>query len=87
MMRKETDKNVKEHFESFLITYQEVLENRMKDRNFKLRLVINLMRNKIAVINPVNKYDDKRFQYAETVTLNHKEIAKNSERISNNKKC
>ena len=45
------------------------------------------MRNKIAVINPVNKYDDKRFQYAEAVTLNHKEIAKNSERISNNKRC
>ena len=39
MMRKETDKNDKEHFESFLITYQEVLENRMKDRNFKFDYV------------------------------------------------
>ena len=39
MMRKETDKNVKEHFESFLITYQEVLENRMKDPNFKFDYV------------------------------------------------
>ena len=45
------------------------------------------MRNKITVINPVNKYDDKRLEYAETVTLNDKEIAKNSERISSNKKC
>ena len=51
MMRKETDKNVKEHFESFLITYQEVLENRMKDRNFKFDYVdwLSCLRHKISL--------------------------------------
>ena len=46
----------------------------------------DLMRNKIATINPINKCDDKRFQYAATVVLNHKDIGKNLERISKIKK-
>ena len=36
----------------------------------------NWKKNKIATINPINKKDNKCFQYAVTVTLNHKEITK-----------
>ena len=32
--------------------------------------------NQKATINPINKKDNKCFQYAVTVTLNHKEIKK-----------
>ena len=41
------------------------------------------LKNKKATINPQNKKDDKRFQYALTVTLNHEQIKNNPERISN----
>ena len=41
----------------------------------------NLMKNKKATINPIND-DDKYFQYAATVALNHKEIRKSSQRTS-----
>ena len=34
------------------------------------------MKNKKATINPINKKDNKCFQYAVTVTLNHKKIGK-----------
>ena len=34
------------------------------------------MKNKKATINPINKKDHKCFQYAVTVSLNHKEIGK-----------
>ena len=37
---------------------------------------------KKATINPINKKFHKCFQYAVTVALNHKEIGKNSERIT-----
>ena len=40
------------------------------------------LRNKRATINLQNN-DDKYFQYALTVELNHQNIRKNSERISN----
>ena len=41
------------------------------------------MKNNKSTINPVN-VDDKCFQYAATVALNHKEIRKRSGRISEN---
>ena len=41
------------------------------------------LKNKNATINPQNKEDDKRFQYALTVALNHEQIKNNPEIISN----
>ena len=38
--------------------------------------------NKKATINPINKSDNKCFQYALTVALNYEEIGKNPERIT-----
>ena len=40
------------------------------------------LKNKKATVNPQNKKDDKCFQYALTVALNHKQIKNNPERIS-----
>ena len=40
------------------------------------------IKNKKATINPINKRDNKCFQYAATVTLNYKEIGKHAERIT-----
>ena len=37
------------------------------------------IKNKNATINPSNKKDNKCFQYAVTVALNHEEIGKDSE--------
>ena len=37
---------------------------------------------KKKTINPINKKDNKCFEYAVTVTLNHKEIGKNPKRIT-----
>ena len=37
---------------------------------------------KKAIINPTNKNDNKCFQYAVTVALNHEEIGKYFERIT-----
>ena len=37
--------------------------------------------NQKATINPINKKDNKCFQYAVTVVLNHDKIAKNPGRI------
>ena len=39
------------------------------------------IKNKKATINHINKKDNKCFQYAVTVVLNHEEIGKHSERI------
>ena len=41
------------------------------------------IKNKKATINPINERDNKCFQYAITVALNHEEIEKHSERITN----
>ena len=41
--------------------------------------------SKKATINPINKRDNKLFQYAATVALNYEKIAKNSERITKTK--
>ena len=40
------------------------------------------VRNKRATINPQNKKDDRCFQYAVTVALNHEQIKDHPERIS-----
>ena len=40
------------------------------------------IKNKRETINPVNKKDNKCFQYVITVTLNHKEIKKDLQRIT-----
>ena len=40
------------------------------------------IKNKKATINPINKKDNKCFQYAVTVTLNHEEIGKKPERTT-----
>ena len=40
------------------------------------------VKNKKATINPINKKDNKYFQYAITVALNHEEIGKHPERIT-----
>ena len=39
------------------------------------------IKSKKATINPINKNDNKCFQYAITVPLNHDQIGKHSERI------
>ena len=41
------------------------------------------LRNKGATINPQNYYDNKCFQYAVTIALNHQNIENHPERISN----
>ena len=40
------------------------------------------IKNKKATINPVNKKDNKCFQYADAVALNHEEIKKDLQRIT-----
>ena len=40
------------------------------------------IKNKKATINPINKRDNKCFQFAVTVALSHEEIGKHSERIT-----
>ena len=40
------------------------------------------IKNKKATINPINKKDNKCFQYAITVGLNYEEIGKHAERIT-----
>ena len=40
------------------------------------------IKNKKATINSINKKDNKCFQYAVTVALNHEEMKKDSQRIT-----
>ena len=40
------------------------------------------IKHKKATINPINKKDNKCFQYAVTVMLNYEEIGKHSEKIT-----
>ena len=42
----------------------------------------DLIKSEKATINPINKKDNKCFQYAVTVVLNHDKIAKNPGRIT-----
>ena len=41
-----------------------------------------LDKKQIKTINPINKKDNKCFQYAVAVTLNHEEIKKDPQRIT-----
>ena len=41
------------------------------------------IKNKEATINAISRKDDKCFQYAVTVALNHEEIKKDPKRIAN----
>ena len=41
----------------------------------------DLIKSEKAIINPINKKDNKCFQYVVTVVLNHDKIAKNPGRI------
>ena len=43
------------------------------------------IKNKKATTNPINKKDNKCFQYAVTVALNHEEIERHAERITKRK--
>ena len=43
---------------------------------------LDWIKNKKATINPFNKKDNKCFQYAVTVMLNHEEIKKDLQRIT-----
>ena len=43
------------------------------------------IKNKKATLNPINKKDNKCFQYALTFTLNQEEIGKYRERITKSK--
>ena len=40
------------------------------------------IKNRKATINPINEKNNKYFQYAVTVALNHKKIEKDSQRIT-----
>ena len=40
------------------------------------------MKNKKVTINPINKKENKCFQYTVTVALNHEQIGKHAERIA-----
>ena len=42
----------------------------------------NWIKNKKAAINPINKKDNKCFQYPVTVTINHEEIKNDPKRIT-----
>ena len=42
----------------------------------------NWIKNKKAAINPINKKDNKCFQYTVTVTLNYEEVRKDLQRIT-----
>ena len=93
MIGNETDEIIKKRFESLLQKYQEVLEKSMKGSEFifdsadllynKLHKIIESpewLKNKKATISPIIN-DDKCFQYAVTVVLNHQNIKYNLERI------
>ena len=45
----------------------------------------NWIKTKKATTNPINKENNNRFQYAVTVTLNHKEIKNKSAKNNKNK--
>ena len=44
-----------------------------------------MIKNKKATINSINKKDNKCFQYAAKVALNHEEIKKDPQRIAKSK--
>ena len=99
----DTDEVIENLFRSFLQSYQENLEEKMRGLEFVFddinllhydRNKISLNRgesyinspdwieNKKATINPQNKKDNKCFQYALTVALNHEKSKRDRQRIS-----
>ena len=46
---------------------------------------LDCIKNKKRTINPLNKKDNKCFQYAITVALNHEKIGEHSEKITKTK--
>ena len=91
MINHKADEVIKEIFDSLKIRYQNNLES-MKGSEFHLLhfkchkinphregLYIDSpdsIKNQKATINPINKKDNKYFQYTVTVTLNHEKIEK-----------
>ena len=47
-----------------------------------MQILLSWIKNKKTTTNPINKKDNKRFQYAVTVVLNHEEIRKDPQRIT-----
>ena len=97
MIRSETEEGITELFKSILKRYKKIEES-MRGSEFIFDAVNALyydlnkisgsyidsskwLKNKRATINPKNN-DDKSFQYALTVALNHKQIKKDPQRIS-----
>ena len=70
----------------FVFDYVHLLHYKCHKTNFKLGGSYidspDWIKIKKATINPVNKKDNKCFQYAITFALNHEKITKNSERIT-----
>ena len=90
MMGSETDKIIEDLFDSFLQRYQKGLQ--YYSLYYKLhKISLNRgesyidspkwLQNKKATINPKNN-DDKCFQYAITVALNHEQMKKDLQRIT-----
>ena len=47
-----------------------------------IEILLTGIKNKKATINPINKKDNKCFQYVVTVALNHEEIIRDPQRIT-----
>ena len=73
----------------FVFDYVHLLYYKCHKINLNLgRLYIDSpdwIKNRKATINPINKKDNKCFQYSVTVTLNLQEIKKDPQRITKNK--
>ena len=84
MINNEADEVIRELSDSLKTRYQNKLES-VKGNQFVFDYVHLSeswwMKNKKPAINLINKKDNKYFQYAVTVVLNHKEIKKDPQRI------
>ena len=83
MMGSETDEIIEKPFKSLLQRCQEGLEESMKGSEFVFDSLNSpkWLKHKKATINIKNN-NDKFFQYAITVALNHEEIKKDPQRIT-----
>ena len=80
------------HFKLLLNRYENNLETSISGsdlffcyiKNFikQIQIVVDWIKNKKATINTIIRRNNKRFQYAITVALNHKQIGKHPERIT-----
>ena len=90
MINGKGDEVIEKLFESLLSRYQIRLETLMRGSDFIFDCVHlsyykchkDWIKSKKATTNPINKKDNKCFQYTVTVTLNHKEITKESQGIT-----